>query len=164
MTKLLFAGLMTAVAVPALAQVPAPAVAPAAPTVAPSIVPVRPIAPRAMTRAEVTTHVAQLFARFDTNRDGVITQAEVDAARQAMASTPPAAAGEHHRGMHGMGGMGARMFAMADANHDGRLTMAEAQAEALAHFDMMDANHDGIVTADERQAARAEMMMMKKGK
>ena len=148
MTKLFVAGLIAAAAVPALAEVAPPSTAPL------------PIAHgQSMTRADVSSRMAAMFARLDTNRDGVITEAEIAAAKQAMAANQPAGTdGGHH---HSLRGMGAKMFERADANHDGRLTLAEAQAEAIAHFDMMDLNHDGVVSPEERQAARAAMMTNK---
>ena len=163
MTKYLIAGLMAAVAVPALAQV------------APPMPPMTMGHDKVMTRAEVQGHVARMFAQADTNRDGVITKAEADAAHQAMSGKGQRAVkmAGHMKGGHGMGGMGmvgmgkgmgGKMFERADANHDGRLTLAEAQAQAFAHFDMMDTNRDGRITPKERQAAHQRMMQMHKSR
>lgn len=74
MNKLLIAGLMTAAAVPALAQV-AP-IAPRAPGA---------MADRVVTRAEIDTKVRTHFAKVDANRDGFVTTEEAAAGRPAMA-------------------------------------------------------------------------------
>jgi Ca2+-binding EF-hand superfamily protein len=87
-----------------------------------------------------------MFARFDTNKDGAITQAEFAAAAAQMHAHMEQAA------MHP--GFGEKMFATADANKDGKVSLAEAQQMALQHFDRADVNHDGKLTPDERKQAR----------
>ena len=99
MTRLLVAGLMAAVAVPAIAQVASPM-----PAMNDEM-----MHNRVMTRAEVQGHVAKMFARVDANRDGVITKAETDAAHQAMAGK--------RQGPHGDLAMG-KMGAMGGMHHD----------------------------------------------
>jgi Ca2+-binding EF-hand superfamily protein len=184
MKAILFAG-AALLAVPALAQVATPAVAPA---------------PKVHTRAEVQTHVAEAFAKLDANRDGFVTKAEADAQRGQMRakfaerradrrehrfeqldtnndgsinraefdaahSKRDARVAEHggkHMGkaMHRMGGMhgfGGHMFEMADANKDGKVSLQEAQGAALRHFDTADLNRDGQITREERQQMRQRM-------
>ncbi|MEH3108399.1 MAG: EF-hand domain-containing protein [Sphingomonas fennica] len=133
----------------------AAAAAPAAPT------PDRP-APKPMTRAEVQQKVAERFAKWDTNRDGKVTQAEFDAARQAMRAE-----------------RGEKRFARLDADGNGSVTKAEFAAahdgkgaarpegkrdggRRFAHrggpgmgrggLMAMDANKDGAVTLAEAAA------------
>ena len=160
MTNYLIAGLMAAVAVPALAQV------------APSMPPMTMGHDKVMTRAEVQGHVARMFAHADTNRDGVITKAEADAGHQAMAG---------QRAMKGdrqaMGAMHrdpAAAFDRIDANRDGMISRDEftrahaMRAEKMAGhmqggrgmggmamggrmFERADLNHDGRVTQAEAQ-------------
>lgn len=113
---------------------------------------------------------AQAFDRLDTNKDGVISRAEFNAAherrveRRVIRHAPGAAAapGAAHEGMrmHRMGKMmmGGHMFAMADANKDGRVSLKEATDAAVRHFDMADANRDGRVTPDERRQMHRQMM------
>jgi Ca2+-binding EF-hand superfamily protein len=135
-----------------------------------------------MTRAQVVQKVQQHFAMVDTNRDGVVTKAEMDAAKLTMRTKMgdkrfdkldanddgSVSKGEfdaahqgmqgHRMGMRGMhAGMGGRMFGMADSNKDGQVTLAEATAAAAAHFDRADANHDGTLTPDEMRAAHQAM-------
>lgn len=144
-------------------------------------------APQPMTRAAVQQKIAERFARFDTNRDGVVTRAEYDAARTAMRAERQGkrfakldkdgngqvsreefadrgdrgegrGLGMRGHGRHHGGGMGRfGSFEMMDANKDGRVTLAEASARPLAMFDAADTNRDGTVTPEERQAARAAM-------
>lgn len=90
-----------------------------------------------------------LFAHADSNKDGIVTRAEYDAA---------VASGQlktRHANMRGSAI--ARMFDTADVNKDGRVSLEEAQKAALQQFDMADANHDGTLTPDERrQASKGE--------
>ena len=64
-------------------------------------------------RTQVSTEVASQFARLDTNKDGSISKAEMDAVmakRQAAKFDP------------------SKMFARVDGNKDGKVTPAEMQA------------------------------------
>ena len=88
-----------------------------------------------------------LFARADTNKDGVITRAEFDAMGQQIKVRMEKA------GMS-RGGMAEHMFDTADIDKDGRLSLAEMQQAALAHFNRLDLNHDGTISPEERQQAR----------
>jgi Ca2+-binding EF-hand superfamily protein len=140
MNKLLIGGAAAALAVafaPAFAQpAPPPGVAPGtAPT------PIPPAAPRmhmmvmgdkVMTRDQVARHVGEIFARLDTNRDGLITRDEAEALHQKMA------------GMHGDFG---KRFA------DGHFPMPDR----AAMFDRLDANHDGNISRQEFMAAQPRL-------
>ena len=132
-----------------------------------------------MSWADFKAHAQEIFARLDTNHDGVIDQAERQAMRDQMRARmgrdgdgpPPAPGamggdlGDHGDHMGGPGGgrrgggMGAMMMLLrgADANHDGRITQAEFDASVRAHFDAMDTNHDGMISREERQAERERM-------
>ena len=136
MKRLLIGGATAALAlgiVPAVAQTAPP------PGVAQGTVPVAP-APRVqtqtrvmvmgdkvMTRDEVITHIRDMFARLDTNKDGYLTREELDATRDKMM-------GMHgdvekklaHRGVM-MGDRGA-MFDRLDTNHDGNISRQEFMA------------------------------------
>ena len=67
--------------------------------------------------------------RMDTDRDGALSRAEVQAAAD-------------------------RRFGLLDANHDGRITADEFRARALARFDRRDANRDGRLDQTERRPHR----------
>jgi Ca2+-binding EF-hand superfamily protein len=93
--------------------------------------------------------MGRLFARADTDKNGVITRAEFDAMGQQMK------AHMEHAGMR-RGAMAGHMFDEADVNHDGRVSLAEMQQAALAHFDRVDTNRDGTISPQERQQVRAQ--------
>src|SRR5215207_9202283 len=66
---------------------------------------------RVETRAEVSTEVARKFAALDSNRDGFITQAEIDAKAGARADKAEKRADNFDP---------ARLFAKLDSNKDGK--------------------------------------------
>jgi hypothetical protein len=79
------------------------------------------------TRAEVGTHVRTLFERLDTNRDGYITRAEVEARKgerrnriEKRIERRGAAAGGH-------------MFDRIDTNRDGVISRSEFEAAPMRH-------------------------------
>ena len=94
-----------------------------------------------VTRAEMLADTDARFAALDTNKDGKLDQAEVQAA----------------------GGMRGRMMGRADANGDGTITLEEQRAQASKRFDMMDTNHDGKLDQAERDAAMEMMRSMRGG-
>jgi Ca2+-binding EF-hand superfamily protein len=156
MIKFLMGAAALALVAPAVAQI-----APAAPQ--------RPLpAQRIHTRAEVQATTAQMFARFDTNRDGFVTKVEADAAREQFRAQFAARAGEK-RGA---------AFDRIDANRDGSVSRQEWDARTAKRqprgaqgakapragmrgmhgfggrmFEMADANRDGRVSLQEAQTA-----------
>jgi Ca2+-binding EF-hand superfamily protein len=162
MIKLLLGGAAAAAIVTAGAAVaqtaqPAPAAQPA---------PHR-HAMKAETRADVQARAAKMFARLDTNHDGFITQAELDALRAARAQKMEARAQRFDP---------SKMFERLDLNHDGQITQAEAESArsqraaakggepAKAHaaafsglFARADANKDGVITRAEFDAMASQM-------
>jgi len=133
------ATLVVAIA-PAIAQTPPP------PGVAQGTTPVAPVAPsaprtrvmfmsdRVMTRDEVVTHIRDMFARLDTNRDGYVTKEEVEALHQKMVGAMGMSGDMDKRlGEHGimMGDRGA-IFDKLDANHDGNISRQEFMAAQQA--------------------------------
>jgi EF-hand domain pair/EF hand len=135
-------------------------------------------------RTEMETKIKDRFAKADADRDGFITQTEIDAARTKMvaelrdqhfttldankdgaisrAEFDARAQDRQARrrpmrdrmAIRGRGGMGGGMLMRADANSDGKVSLAEALAKPLARFDAADANKDGTLTPEERKAAR----------
>jgi Ca2+-binding EF-hand superfamily protein len=121
---------------------------------------------KAETRAEVQAKLAQRFARLDSNRDGFITTAEIDAA-QAQREAKIEKRAETRAANFDP----AKVFARLDANKDGKITQAEAEAAHNARvaakggqpakanatafggfFARADANHDGVITRAEFDA------------
>jgi Ca2+-binding EF-hand superfamily protein len=131
---------------------------------------------QAQTRADVQAKVAERFARLDSNRDGFITRAEADAARQQLRTRFAARSGERRE----------RAFERLDTNRDGAISRAEWDSRAAQRqqrlarrdrdgdgrpdvrggrrglgmmglggrmFEMADANRDGRVSLAEAQTA-----------
>ena len=109
-----------------------------------------------MTRAELTTHINERFARLDADSDGRVTAAEMEAAKAQRAERRAARQAENpdRAGKRGdrRGPRGERPN--LDANGDGVITREEFAAPALERFARADANGDGTVTKEERQADR----------
>lgn len=119
---------------------------------------------RVETRAELQADVAKMFARMDSNKDGVVTVAEIESrqverAGRKQAKMAKMAMRAEHRDP-------AKVFARLDANKDGKLVKAEVEAAMAARaqakgkaphgaerlFAMADANKDGAITLAEMQA------------
>jgi Ca2+-binding EF-hand superfamily protein len=121
---------------------------------------------KAMTRAEMVQKVQDHFAKLDTNKDGFVTKAEMDAAEAAMRQTMADRMKQRETGM----------FDRMDANHDGSVSRAEFESahDAMADhmgkrmgmhgmhgamaermFGAADANKDGRVSLQEATAAAA---------
>ncbi|QDH35994.1 EF-hand domain-containing protein [Porphyrobacter sp. YT40] len=113
-----------------------------------------------VTLAEVNTRLDQRFRAIDTNGNGQIEQAEMQAAREqhrAKRAERREARGAEmadKRGGERRGGKRGEGRGKIDANGDGVITRAEFGARALARFERADANKDGVVTAEERAAMR----------
>lgn len=105
---------------------------------APLVAQTPPRGPDFLPRAAAEERATGLSRMLDTDHDGVVSRAEVDA-WAAGKPVPP--------------GMVDAMFADADANRDGRITLAEQKADALRSFDEADTDHDGRLTGPEREAA-----------
>lgn len=97
----------------------------------------RPAGPMTLTAMQVRND--ERFRAADTDGDGVISGAELEAMTQAG----PGGGQDGRRG-------GGRGLARADADGDGRITLDEARAQVAERFARMDVNGDGAVTEDER--------------
>lgn len=153
---------------------PAPAAAKApAPTA-------KPAAPAALSRADLLKQLETRFQAIDTNKDGLVTREELDAADKTMVQRVQAGRaqkrtelfnrldtnkdGQLSRAEFDAGDKmrvvaedSAATIAKLDTNKDGKLSAAELQAPALADFNRLDTNKDGIISAGERprRGARA---------
>lgn len=103
-------------------------------------------------QAAAAAQVDKVFTELDTNHDGQITQDEVKAAHEARRAEMEAK-------------FEAR-FKQADTNGDGMLSKEEVQAgmPMLARgFDRIDTNKDGQLTLDEIKAGRQAMARHMRG-
>lgn len=126
---------------PALAQV-----APVAPTVAK--------AERVQTRAQVATMVQRQFARFDADRDGVLTQAEIKNVG-ALRSQRLVKSAERAQRRAEPG----RLFERLDADKDGQVTRAEIDALAAARVQRRAQAGQAAVPDAPAHAQRGERML-----
>jgi hypothetical protein len=131
MNKLLLGGAAATLLIgiaPAIAQTAPPAgVAQGTVQASPQVnkqVRVKVMSDRTMTRDQVVTHVRDIFARLDTNKDGYLTRPEIEAMHgkmMAMHGDVTKKLGEH--GVF-VGDRGAT-FDRLDTNHDGTITRQE---------------------------------------
>ncbi len=103
------------------------------------------------TRASVSAKFKAEFAARDTNKDGVLTRAEVQAGISQMKVGPGRPDPVHAKRLAEL------WFSSADTNKDGKVTQPEAQALLAATFAKYDANKDGKIGGDERSAAKSQM-------
>jgi hypothetical protein len=160
---------MLGVAAPAGAAAPAPTAAaqPAAPK------------PAAATpnRTGVINSMAANFKAIDTNGDGTLTAAELQAAEAKVQQNRIAAIrqrveGEFTKLDTNKDGQlskaefmaaapvsantppnGSKLLVGLDKNKDNKVTLDEYRAPILARFDSIDTNHDGVISDAERKAA-----------
>jgi Ca2+-binding EF-hand superfamily protein len=96
-------------------------------------------------RAAVQSTVQGLFATADTNRDGQISQTEMNAAAAGISRAVADAA-----------------FRQADINNDGQISQAEFEAAIVeasrVAFRIIDLNHDGQISPSEAQTIRQVLM------
>jgi Ca2+-binding EF-hand superfamily protein len=89
-----------------------------------------------------------MFDTMDTNKDGKVTAAEMDAAHEKVTG--------HKATKDEISA--AEKIKVVDTNHDGVLTAQEHEAGADRMFDMMDTNKDGYLSKAELEAGHAKMM------
>ncbi len=117
----------------------------------------------------------QNFDAVDADKDGKITQAEVDAYRKAEVATADAngdgfMTADELAAMHlkhlteRATEMAGRMVADLDADADGKLSAAEMAARPVPArmFDRIDTDQDGAISKAEAQAAADRMAEMRK--
>ena len=109
-----------------------------------------------LTLTELNTSLDKRFQAIDTNGDGRIEQAEMQAAREqhrAKRAERGEARSSDRAGKRSGERRGAKRNRI-DANGDSFITRAEFGARAIERFKRADANSDGTVTAEERAAVR----------
>jgi Ca2+-binding EF-hand superfamily protein len=107
--------------------------------------------------------VQHMLERFDANKDGQITRAEVKAAHEARfasfdADKDGALSQDEFRSMMAarLDEMAKRGFERMDSNKDGKIEPGEQRHSPASMFGRIDANWDGVVTAEELRQARFE--------
>jgi Ca2+-binding EF-hand superfamily protein len=133
-------------------------------------------APQPVSRATVAAQADSGFAAADTNHDGSLNMAEVQAlenselqkvqaALRARAQAQFKALDTNKDGQLSLAEFSAalptvkvaetpaQVIQKIDTNHDGKISAAEFKAPRLAVFDRADTNHDGTLTPAEAQAA-----------
>lgn len=102
------------------------------------------------TRASANAKLDAEFAASDTNKDGFLSPAEVEARMTKM----KVGGGKSLDATHAKR-VATLFFARADTNKDGKVSAAESSALLGAVFSRYDLNKDGKVDAKEAAAARA---------
>ena len=129
-----------------------------------------------LSRAAYLQRVDNSFVTVDTNKDGFMDRAEIEAAETKVMSARKAVAlrqrEEAFRKMDANkdGSLtlqeynsalvaaplrksdAAPVLARLDSNKDGKVSLTENRAPSMAQFDRADANKDGALSADERKA------------
>ena len=136
-------------------------------------------AAKPIARSDYVKTVDAHFNNADTNHDGFVSKAELDAQLQRDLQTAKNNVDAklrdgfkhldtNHDGVLSMAEFLAsapaikttetpeQMMARLDANHDGKISADEFRSPELAKFNKVDANHDGVVTPQEIQAARGK--------
>ncbi len=104
-----------------------------------------------MAKAKFFQHRDDKFKEIDTNKDGQLSKAELDAHHAQM--------GEMHKGMKGKfkGKIKEMKPPKIDTNNDGKISRAEWNAMPLVMFEKGDLNKDGFVTREEAKQAAQNM-------
>ncbi len=107
--------------------------------------------PQSITRADLQKRLAARFAQMDSNRDGSLTRAEVEANRASFMKLTKAVVARELQ----------KDFTASDTDKNGKVTLAELTAAAPAArkasagkaFERLDSNKDGGVSLAELTAA-----------
>lgn len=97
-----------------------------------------------VTRAEIDAQRAEKFSQADANGDGSVSFSEMESFREAERARRKAEAAQ-------------RRFEKMDADGDGAIGPDEFGSRADKMFDKIDADGDGVITEQERSAAKDKM-------
>jgi Ca2+-binding EF-hand superfamily protein len=133
--------------------------------------------PQPIKRADVAAKLDASFAASDTNHDGSLSAAEIQAeqnkelqnVRTQLQAKIKAAFNQLDTNKDGQLSLAefsaqtlaavkptetaAQIVQRLDTNHDGKVSAAEFRAGRLAAFDKVDTNHDGVLTPEEIRRA-----------
>ena len=127
-------------------------------------------APQSISRAKIIANAEAEFARVDTNKDGQMSRAEIEASQLAAITTRVNARNNAlfaELDSDKNGQISPVEFARAspapkpdatpvlriDANKDGQVSLAEHRGATIDTFTKIDANKDGLITGLEVKAA-----------
>jgi Ca2+-binding EF-hand superfamily protein len=134
-------------------------------------------APKPVSRAEFIARIDQSFKAIDTNHDGFLSAAEIQAeqnrelqnVRAALSAKLRAAFNQLDTNKDGQlsfaefsaqtlsavtaKSTAQQLLQQLDTNHDGKVSAEEFRNPKLPAFDKADLNHDGIVTPEEERRA-----------
>ena len=133
-------------------------------------------APKPISRTALSSQLDSAFAAADTNHDGSLSSAEIQALQTRELERVQAAVRARMQAQFKAldtntdGQLSFQEFSAAapnlranetaaqilqkfDSNHDGKVSAAEFKTPKLSLFDKADANHDGTLTPAEAQAA-----------
>lgn len=132
--------------------------------------------PQPLNRTAYMQRVDNSFVTVDTNKDGFMDRAEIEAAETKVMSARKATAlrqresafrtmDSNKDGSLTLQEYNAALVAAPigkpnatpvltrlDTNKDGKVSLAENRAPSMAQFDRADTNKDGVLSADERKA------------
>jgi len=109
-----------------------------------------------VSRAEMEAALGTSFAVLDTNHDGVLSKSELDNRRQTYKAyrqhlKAERQAGRHVRGVVRLKGL-TKHFATIDTNGDGVISRGEIDGAAAHQFKRRDHNRDGYISAADFKA------------
>ncbi|WP_431470489.1 EF-hand domain-containing protein [Sphingosinithalassobacter sp. LHW66-3] len=112
-----------------------------------------------LTRAEMLAQVEQRFAQRDANSDGQLTGDE--RLHNRRGAHDGRRMGEHERGGERSARFRERRMNRIDADGNGAISLAEQKAQAERRFARLDSNGDGAIDQAERDAVRERMEQMR---
>src|SRR5947209_1995110 len=115
-----------------------------------------------LTRAELPPSLGRAFERFDANADGKLDRTEVQQMLRGLRT---------YFGVQDKGPGGEqverfvnKLLAQLDTDKDGKISKAEAKGPLAANFDRVDRNMDGFLDRAELRVVAARVLEQQKGK
>jgi Ca2+-binding EF-hand superfamily protein len=112
-----------------------------------------------VSKAEMEAAMNTTFTAVDTDKDGFLSKQEVDAARDALKAYRQKVKAEPNANLAKPEPLPrglVKRFDKLDVNKDGKLSKEELMSVADRTFERRDANKDGFITSEEFLAAKAK--------